>query len=414
MRIIDGRLLEEAANCFGLNHLDIVEKDFRMTEVLHVVLSANQATGFRPVFAGGTAIARAHRMTARMSEDVDIKLVPADPSMSKSAQRRQLSEIKGVILAALRDRGFDVGDPVARNANANINYHIAYPGMSLTEPLRPHILLETTLSSPRLPTTFLPLSSFVAEAHRLPPEIARIECISATEAAAEKLVALTRRTAGHLEGTKPDAYDPFLVRHVYDLHGIFPHVSANEVVGLARSIALDDAEQFQGWFPGYHRDPSAGTRQALNWLETSDQPRQSYAHFMQRMVYGPHVPYEAALQSVRALGVGLADSLQQQDERGDLAAAALSYAQTVSWVRPGTSKGAVRFGWDGIPREEADRRTDLMAQPRHLAQCKAALLEAFEKTDPAGFAAWDAGGRMPRQDHQPQPPRRAGRDWEPG
>ena len=65
----------------------------------------------------------------------------------------------------------------------------------------------------------------------------------------------TRRTAGDLEGTKPDAYNPFLVRHVYDLHLLLSHIDCETVLRLARKIANVDAEQFASSFPSYQRDP---------------------------------------------------------------------------------------------------------------------------------------------------------------
>jgi hypothetical protein len=39
-------------------------------------LAAIDAAPFSLVFGGGTALARAHRLVQRMSEDVDFKIVP--------------------------------------------------------------------------------------------------------------------------------------------------------------------------------------------------------------------------------------------------------------------------------------------------------------------------------------------------
>ena len=47
--------------------------------------------------------------------------------------------------------------------------------------------------------------------------MAQIACVSVVETAAEKLVALTRRTAMEMAGLSRDP-DPTLVRHIYDLH----------------------------------------------------------------------------------------------------------------------------------------------------------------------------------------------------
>jgi predicted nucleotidyltransferase component of viral defense system len=35
---------------------------------------------FRLVFSGGTALSRAHRLTRRMSEDIDLKIVSDEPA----------------------------------------------------------------------------------------------------------------------------------------------------------------------------------------------------------------------------------------------------------------------------------------------------------------------------------------------
>src|SRR5689334_5638181 len=68
-----------------------------------------------PVFGGGTALARAHRIIRRMSEDVDFKLVPRPAAaVSRSALRRQIEKLRAQVSAALKDAGF-VFDPADRS-----------------------------------------------------------------------------------------------------------------------------------------------------------------------------------------------------------------------------------------------------------------------------------------------------------
>ena len=69
-----------------------------------------------------------------------------------------------------------------------------------------------------MPTESRPIASLFAEAFRREPEIAAIDCVSVTETAAEKLVALTRRTGMILAGVNRGDPDLTLVRHIYDLH----------------------------------------------------------------------------------------------------------------------------------------------------------------------------------------------------
>jgi hypothetical protein len=100
----------------------------------------------------------------------------------------------------------------------------------------------------RRPTVARSVSSFVAEAFKRPPEVPSIACVSITETAAEKLVALTRRIAMELAGLSRDP-DPTLIRHVYDLHMMHGLVDPVEVAALARDIAAADADAFPNRFP---------------------------------------------------------------------------------------------------------------------------------------------------------------------
>src|SRR5271165_7404496 len=104
------------------------------------------------------------------------------------------------------------------------------------EGLRPTIQIEMTYAPLRQAPVTLPVSSFVAEAYGRPPEVAGIPCVSVTETAAEKLVALTRRIAMELAGLSRDP-DPTLVRHIYDLHLMQGHIDPVQVGALARDIA---------------------------------------------------------------------------------------------------------------------------------------------------------------------------------
>jgi hypothetical protein len=90
-----------------------------------------------------------------------------------------------------------------------------------------------------------------------PAEVATIGCASITQTAAEKFVALTRRTAAELaEDAGPR--DPTLARHIYDLHIIRDHFDVAEVASLAREVVRQDAEVFGNQFPAYREDPAPG------------------------------------------------------------------------------------------------------------------------------------------------------------
>ena len=148
----------------------------------------------------------------------------------------------------------------------------------------------------RAPVT-LPVSSFVAEAHGRPPEVAEIACVSVTETAAEKLVALTRRTAMELAGLSRDP-DPTLVRHIYDLHMMRAHLDMAAVAALVRDIATADAEAFRNQYPAYAADIAGETFKALAALRTDPAHRDRYNRFVAAMAYGERPEFDAAMTTV--------------------------------------------------------------------------------------------------------------------
>jgi hypothetical protein len=186
-------------------------------------LAALDATPFTLVFGGGTALARAHKLIRRMSEDVDFKIVPTPAApVTRSGLHRQRSVLRDRVTGALQAAGFafDPKDPAqvrSRDESGYVVFQLPYTASGGGEELRPTIQIELKYTTLRLPRLRLPVSSFVAEALNRPPEVPAIACVDVTETAAEKLVSLTRRTAMDLAGLTRD-FDPALVRHVYDLH----------------------------------------------------------------------------------------------------------------------------------------------------------------------------------------------------
>jgi hypothetical protein len=71
-----------------LSQLLAVQAHFRLPSVGLVEKDIDVAP-FALVFGGGTALARAHKLIERMSEDVDFKLVPTPAApVSRSGLRR--------------------------------------------------------------------------------------------------------------------------------------------------------------------------------------------------------------------------------------------------------------------------------------------------------------------------------------
>lgn len=63
---------------FGFLRPALIEKDWHILRAMRAVISVDAAP-FQLVFAGGTCLARAHKVIRRMSEDVDFKIAPSIP-----------------------------------------------------------------------------------------------------------------------------------------------------------------------------------------------------------------------------------------------------------------------------------------------------------------------------------------------
>jgi predicted nucleotidyltransferase component of viral defense system len=302
--------LRAVQDYYGFESAAPVEKDWHVTRVLATV-AALDAAPFRLIFAGGTALARAHKLVRRMSEDIDFKIVLADSSsISRNKLRLELGALRDKVTAALREAAFAL-DPKdktqlsSKNENRYTVYHLPYGDVTGGD-LRPTIQLELTYARLRAAPVVLPVSSFIAEAFGRPPELSAITCVSVMETAAEKLVALTRRIAMELAGLSRDP-DPTLVRHIYDLHMIRDQLDLAAVADMSTAIAVDDAATFGNQYPAYLSDSSGETRKALAALSVDPAYRERYASFMRNMVYGEQPKFEQAFGTVHELATHFLD-----------------------------------------------------------------------------------------------------------
>ena len=295
--------IRAAQEHFGFLAPTPVEKDWYVLRALRVI-SAIDATPFQLVFAGGTCLARAHQLVARMSEDVDFKIVHLDPTpLSRSKRRNLLGELRTRVLAALQAEGFHIGpeDMRSRDENQYTLYNLHYAqDAAVASTLRPTIQVELNYAQLRLPAVLMPVSSFVAEAFERIPEVEAMPCVSVSETAAEKLVSLTRRTAMELRGLSR-APDPNLVRHIYDLYAIHTYIDRAVVIELARDIAQADAEEFSSQYPAYVNDIAGETHYACVALLSDAAIRERYAQFMSDMVYGTDIDFDEAVNVIASL-----------------------------------------------------------------------------------------------------------------
>lgn len=300
--------LLEIQQHFGLPSPALVEKDWHVVRAL-AATSALNASPFRLVFGGGTALSRAYRLIKRMSEDIDLRIV-AD----KTPTRAQLRDFRNKITDALLNAGFQF-DPT-NQAHRQTMYEGRYtiyrlPYAALNEgrgALRPEIQIETAVFPLRRDPVERAVSSFVNEGYSRPPEISAMPCASLSETAAEKLVAVTRRAGAEFAGIR-ETRDPTLVRHLHDLHALRDQYDVADVASLAREIMLADASARARDFPAYQADPVNETLKAIEGIAASAEAAADYANFSRDMVYGDVVDFETAVATLKDLAKHLRESL---------------------------------------------------------------------------------------------------------
>jgi predicted nucleotidyltransferase component of viral defense system len=209
-------LIEEVAQIKGISEA-FIEKDWFVTQVIKLV-SEIIFEDYRIVFTGGTSLSKAHGIIQRFSEDIDFRVItPSVELFSKTQQSKILSTFKKEIVRSLRLH-FDINDEQisANNGNKFVAIELNYPTyFTLADALRPHILLEFTVSEPLLPAIDLPVSSMINQVAKQIPEIDKIACVNPVENAADKLSAITWRIAERVRGSENDS--PDIVRHIHDL-----------------------------------------------------------------------------------------------------------------------------------------------------------------------------------------------------
>lgn len=292
--------LLEVQQHFALPSPALVEKDWYVVKALAAISTVDTAP-FRLVFGGGTALSRAHRLIRRMSEDIDMKIV-SDGQFTRPALR----DLRDAITSALLNAGFefDPTNPLQRESGNESRYTLyRLPYAPIAEgqgSLRPEIQLETAVWPLRRPAVALPVTSFVAEAFRLAPEVPMIRCVSIVETVAEKFVALTRR-AGAEFADAGGPRDSTLVRHVYDLHVLRAHYDPAAVITLAQTIMRADAEVYGHQFPAYRKDPIAETLRAVAGMAADPGFANRYTAFLRDMVYGDSQRFETAVLTIADL-----------------------------------------------------------------------------------------------------------------
>jgi len=292
----------------------VIEKDFYVTQIIHS-LAGIENEHFQLIFAGGTCLAKAHRLVKRMSEDVDFKVVFKGTEVSsKTRFLKMLKEFRSQITESISFPGITITNSAVRNEGKYMRIELTYPALfASNEVLRPHLLLEFTLSEARLPTKGLGIKSIIedtiTQVNFSPASV--INCISVNETAIEKWVALTRRISAIERAYDPD--DATLIRHLYDLRAIKQADKIDEdFFGLAKTIVLQDGQQFKNQHPEYATNPIGEIQQSISLLKKKSIWKSRYQSFIDAMVYEMQDPadFDISIESIEELSKQTIHSLQ--------------------------------------------------------------------------------------------------------
>lgn len=296
----DKDLFLEAAKIKRMKE-SFVEKDWLVTQVISTIVSINQK-GFEVVFTGGTALSKAHNLICRFSEDVDFRILVEPEFLS----RKSLSNYKHAVIDALRADGFAIEDHHVKARDENrffaidLEYETAFPR---EDSLRPHIQIEMTARDIQLECIVLPVSSFLNELQKQPPEVPFIGCIDPAESAADKLSALAWRIPDRIRGSKYD--DPSIVRHIHDLAMLKDYVLDHpEFPALVTKSMQEDDSRAKNDLTLEGMPIAKKLQKMLDILATDTAYPDEYRRFVEDVSYAHYdlTPnFETALKSIRAL-----------------------------------------------------------------------------------------------------------------
>jgi len=303
MSTFDASLFADVADALGISSPAIVEKDYYAVQLL-VELSALSFEGYALVFSGGTCLAKAYQATYRMSEDVDIKMVPSPEilALSNNQQRQRRREVYHAICKLIESSAyFQLIEPAKKRSEGRYQqFLIQYPRHHRSiDALRPHLQLDITESKLLEPSVEKPIRSLYGEVTELENQPLIMSCVTMATTASEKFVSLLRRTAA-IDRDRTRVDDETLVRHVYDLHLMGESLPSLESMrNLVEQVIQTDVEQFGRQHEAFRRTPHQELRHGLSLLLKNHHHELRYEKFIGPLVYHPSpARWDEAIQAV--------------------------------------------------------------------------------------------------------------------
>ncbi|MCE2573702.1 nucleotidyl transferase AbiEii/AbiGii toxin family protein [Motilimonas eburnea] len=288
----------EVSDALELGNPAIIEKDYWVVALL-AELAKVSLVYHQMVFSGGTALAKSNVKILRMSEDVDIKLIPKPAfeeltrAKKKAARKAYINKVEQAI--SLSER-FTVETRLVRDEYRYIELELRYLQQFSQAPcLRPIIKLELMETIPLLDVEARSIQSLVSELYKQPQEVEAFDCVSIHATLVEKVISMLRRTmsAKRCAERKDDAT---LVRHIYDVYCILKSEDQKESLDLKALTPLfkivleEDIERFGNQHAEFVSNPKQELQLGLKELEENPVFRQRFNDFVTPMVFNtePH------------------------------------------------------------------------------------------------------------------------------
>lgn len=315
----DSSLFADVADTLGLGNPAIVEKDYYVVQLLKLI-GVLKLEYHQIVFSGGTALAKSSIKTNRMSEDVDLKLIPNQALLdlpSRNTKRKVRKAVMQLVETMLENSTtFSIEEkPLILDEYRYFSFDIRYPQEHKQAPcLRPFIKLEFVESALLHAPELRIVQSIYAQVIKSDIEIGEIACAAIIETQAEKLVSMMRRTATVARNCARDD-DETLIRHIYDTYYIQQAKSSNgELLGKLVAKAIDlDIERFGNQHPQMVENPIDELRYGLQLL--CDEPKfaERYNRYVSPMVYAANpVIWDDALAVFMKLANDVLDYVGQK------------------------------------------------------------------------------------------------------
>lgn len=314
-------LFPDVADKLGIESVAIVEKDYYVVELLRLLVSITPET-HTLVFAGGTALSKAGISLNRMSEDVDIKMVPVESFMQQHGRDKRKKirrEIVQTLCEAITASGIfsldDDNDKIIRDEYRYSEIPIRYPQAFSQSPcLRPFIRLELMETSLLEAPELRDIQSLTSEHAGRGEPVKDFPCATILSTQAEKLISMMRRTAAVVrDPSRQD--DASLVRHIYDTYCIVRETAVNipQLKNFVHECMQQDIVRYGNQYPQFCDDPVTELRVGLDALRDQPVHQERFRQFVDPMVYGDKpVTWEEAYTCFRQTALAVLDALAKE------------------------------------------------------------------------------------------------------